>query len=376
MSVVVLGMHRSGTSAIAGSLRFVGLHLPDERYLLPPQPDNPRGFFENRVLLDLNDQLLEALGGDWSAPPPLPPGWQDDPSLDGLRAEAEQAFRETMPPRGWIWKDPRTCLTLPFWLPMFDEPPVAVFIYRDPRRIARSLESRNGFQPALGSALWEWYTHSALSNMGGLPVTTVRFEDLLEGPVVSLRRIGEFLRANDAPVTDPDENGIRDFLAAPSEGEKLGEGPSTPDLPLTGEQEALLRTVASLEQQYTSFPELELPPMTPSSPILFDERRRHLQERQQQLEVNQRLAGELKAAKEERLQLRQEHQRFRRQLHRERRELMDLRRRHAALRTRYEQQLRSRPTWIRASGDAYRRYKLRTKRAVANRYRGRRTRRR
>lgn len=374
MNVVVIGMHRSGTSAIAGALGLCGLRLPEERYLLPAQPDNPRGFFENRLLVDVNQRVLEALGGGWSAPAAMAPGWHEDPSLDELRTEARKTFRETMPTDAWIWKDPRTCLTLPFWLPALgDEPPAVVHIRRDPRRVVRSLEERNGIQPATGAALWERYTRGALANVRGLPVVTVGFEDLLDDPVGVVRRVAGDLEALGVPVTDPDDEAVREFLAPRSvSGDPSGEG----DPELSAEQETLLDIVASLDDRYEEFPEIDLPPTTPWTEMLLEERRRHLEEDRRQDAEQERLAAERDAVKEERRSLAQEHRQFRRQLHRERRELMDLRRRHATLRTRHEEQVRSRPMWVRASGERYRHYKARTKRYVAGRYKGRRTRRR
>lgn len=371
MSVVVIGMHRSGTSAIAGALGLCGLRLPDERYLLPAQPDNPRGFFENRLLMDVDRRVLEALGGDWSAPAPMPPGWHEDPSLDGLRAEAEETFRETMPEEAWVWKDPRTCLTLPFWLPILgDEPPAVVYIHRDPRRVVRSLERRNGVQPATGTALWERYTRAALENVRGLRVVTVGFEDLLDDPVGAVRRVADDLDALGVPATEPDDDAVRGFLASggggPGGDGEPGTGASGSEAgpELSAEQEALLEVVASLEDRYERFPELDLPPATPWTETLLEERRRHLVEHRRLAAERDAATEEHRALAEERRALAQEHQRFRRQLHRERRELMDLRRRHAALRTHHEGQLRSRPMWVRSTGRAYRRSKARTKRFV------------
>lgn len=388
MTVVVIGMHRSGTSAIAGALGLCGLRLPEERYLLPAQPDNPRGFFENRVLVDVNQRVLEALGGDWSAPAPVPPAWHEDPSLNELRTEAQKTFRETMPTDAWVWKDPRTCLTLPFWLPILgDEPPAVVYIHRDPCRVVRSLEERNGIQPATGAALWERYTREALVNIRGLRIITVHFEDLLEDPVRVVRRVGNDLETLGVPVTDPNDDALREFLTPPADGGGSGED-GRPEL--SGEQEALCEVVASLQSRYESFPNVDLPSATSWTDTLLEERRRHLEEDRRQVAEQQRLAAQRDAAKQarqalaqerrslaqERRSLAQEHQRFRGQLRRERRELMDLRRRHAALRTRYEEQIRARPMWIRTSSEAYRRYKARTKRYVGSRYKGRRSRRR
>ena len=75
IGVFVLGMHRSGTSAVARAVSLLGFSLGDQADLIPPGPDNPRGFWESKSLVVLNDELLSALGGSWDAPPSPSPGW-------------------------------------------------------------------------------------------------------------------------------------------------------------------------------------------------------------------------------------------------------------------------------------------------------------
>jgi hypothetical protein len=72
---MVLGMHRSGTSTLTRCLNFLGLTLGREDHLLPGGPENPRGFWENDLLTQFNDLLLDALGGAWFDPPCLLDRW-------------------------------------------------------------------------------------------------------------------------------------------------------------------------------------------------------------------------------------------------------------------------------------------------------------
>ena len=90
MGTVVVGMHRSGTSAVTRVIDALG--APAGRSLLPALPENPQGFWEVAPLMDLNDELLEHLGGSWDAPPAPDPGWQADAAIGGFASRAREVF--------------------------------------------------------------------------------------------------------------------------------------------------------------------------------------------------------------------------------------------------------------------------------------------
>src|SRR3989337_2456670 len=95
MSVVcIAGMHRSGTSLIARMLNLCGLYLGSEDDLLSAAPDNPEGFWENRQFLNINDNILFALNGNWAVPPTFEPGWEFSEILDDYYQDAERLIKE------------------------------------------------------------------------------------------------------------------------------------------------------------------------------------------------------------------------------------------------------------------------------------------
>ncbi|HXW39358.1 MAG TPA: hypothetical protein VEJ44_06665, partial [Acidimicrobiales bacterium] len=106
--VVVVGMHRSGTSAVAGALGALGCLLPgrEDRVEGPGNPEH----FESLALTLLDDALLGGLGGSWDGPPVLAPHWPHSAAvLAGGRARA--ALLDTFPLEARsAWKDPRLCL--------------------------------------------------------------------------------------------------------------------------------------------------------------------------------------------------------------------------------------------------------------------------
>ena len=116
MAVAVTGMHRTGTSMIARVLRLGGLWFGSDEDFISPASDNPEGFFEHERLVRLNDELLEATGGAWDHPPATGPLAADDPRVAGLAEKAHETIGDLSVHEHWGWKDPRICLTAPFWL--------------------------------------------------------------------------------------------------------------------------------------------------------------------------------------------------------------------------------------------------------------------
>src|SRR5689334_15423183 len=119
-AVCVTGMHRSGTSVVAGALGLLGASLGDPSRMLKPGADNPKGYFEIRALVELDDELLAHLGGAWDQPPVLDPGWERDSALALFRERAAAILDASFGPeaeraRVIVWKDPRLSVLLPFW---------------------------------------------------------------------------------------------------------------------------------------------------------------------------------------------------------------------------------------------------------------------
>jgi hypothetical protein len=180
--VYVVGMHRSGTSATAGVLGQLGLGMPIGEDLAPASTTNERGHWESRSLARFNNRLFGHFGGTWSNPPTLPAGWQDDPSLDGLRAEARRLFEAAFGARPMAFKDPRQCIALPFWQTVVAPPVAALFVFRDPVEVAESLRARSGLRMIHGLALWDRYVRAAAANLEGVPTLAVDYGRILGDP--------------------------------------------------------------------------------------------------------------------------------------------------------------------------------------------------
>ncbi len=198
--VCVTGMHRSGTSLATRALEVLGLSLGAPDGLLPPGPDNPAGYFENRAIQELDDELLAHLGGSWDQPPTLVEGWADDRSLAPFRQRAAATLAADFgppPPTAPSppddgdghpigFKDPRLSLLLPFWRTVVTVR-TTVLVVRSPDEVAASLARRNGIEPPQASLLWLRYVLAAAGNdPSHLLVTQRDFFDRLTPTLVRL----------------------------------------------------------------------------------------------------------------------------------------------------------------------------------------------
>ncbi|MDP9223772.1 MAG: hypothetical protein M3P18_07920, partial [Actinomycetota bacterium] len=180
---------------------------PDER-LVPAATDNPKGFWEHGPIVELNDLLLARLGGRSMAPPRFVPGWATVTELDDLREIARLILVPFADAELWAWKDPRACLTLPFWQTVLPSMRYLICV-RSPFDVARSLKDRNRVSTGRSLYLWLLYTQSVLSHTEGHSRRIVLYDRLVDEPLEELRALAGFL---DVPAR-AGEPGVQDELA-------------------------------------------------------------------------------------------------------------------------------------------------------------------
>ena len=192
----VLGMHRSGTSALCAALEACGAAFSDD--LLRPMHDvNEHGFWESAAVVGINDRLLELAGASWFAVSPsvLQVDWTDA-AFDEERAAAlaylsSSVGADTLQ----VIKDPRLCLTLPLWTAACDEVGVEFSVckmWREPSEICQSLERRDGFPPGYCMRLLQVYSQGMIAPLAAR-VFSASYDQLLTEPVQLLRRLSEQL---------------------------------------------------------------------------------------------------------------------------------------------------------------------------------------
>lgn len=192
MPVSILGMHRSGTSMVALLLAECGLYLGPEDDLMLPAPDNPAGFGENLRFVELNEQLLAEVGGDWDCVPEARPGWLESNSATELQAHAEELVHEFAGLEPWGWKDPRNSITLPFW-ERITGPIEVVVCVRDPLEVALSLRRRNGATIGSGLTLWLDYNERILATTNADSRIVTHYDAYFRSPRSELERVAAFI---------------------------------------------------------------------------------------------------------------------------------------------------------------------------------------
>jgi hypothetical protein len=192
--IVVLGMHRSGTSAITRGLKVLGVELGDN--LLPPVAnDNETGYWEDLDLYTLNIEMLSAIGNDWHHLTPIQP---DD--IEGLRQKgyflrAVELLRQKIgdaPVFGF--KDPRVSKLFPFWKEVFSRCQLDVsyvLALRNPLSVIKSLAKRGGFEAEKSYLLWLGHVLVSLADRADDKLVIVDYDRLMQSPDRELLRVAK-----------------------------------------------------------------------------------------------------------------------------------------------------------------------------------------
>ena len=171
-------------------LHRCGLELGPESDLMPPQADNPEGFWEHLGFVALNEELLNELGGAWDLPPNADENFTHA-RLDPLRMKARLLIERFDSARVWGWKDPRNSLTLPFWQDLLQGLRTLIVV-RNPLEVAYSMRERNGTSFSLGLRLWEIYNRRLLERTTEQQRLVTHYDLFFDDAETELRRIAEF----------------------------------------------------------------------------------------------------------------------------------------------------------------------------------------
>ncbi len=200
VAVLVLGMHRGGTSAMARFLSLLGATPPREPN--PPADDNPDGYWEPAAVVQANNALLQAADGSWLAPWPLDLAGQD---TAGFVAQAGAALaRNFGDARCYVLKDPRICRMVPLYrdlLRAVGAVPRVVLVLRNPQDVVLSLAARNQLSAGYAGLLWAQHMLEAERDTRDLPRVVVGYDAALRDWQGAARRLHRLI-ADLAPPMD------------------------------------------------------------------------------------------------------------------------------------------------------------------------------
>jgi hypothetical protein len=181
-AIMVLGMHRSGTSALTRVISLLGAQLPQN--LLPPSAANETGYWESSDLKVIHDQVLASGGSDWCDWRAFNPNWYSSPVAPVFRQRILEVLRRDLrDSRLFVIKDPRICRFWPLWQEILEEfgaRPGVVIPVRSPLEVMDSLRQRDGFISAKSCLLWLRHVIDAESATRGLSRAVVTYDSLLK----------------------------------------------------------------------------------------------------------------------------------------------------------------------------------------------------
>lgn len=189
--IVVIGMHRSGTSAIARGIQALGVDLNNR--LMPPVPsNNEKGFFEDIEINRLNDGLLNILNCNWHALSIIPPSAFEQENLEPFKLRAIELMRDKIGDQIFGFKDPRTSRLLPFWRVVFNHlnvSPSYIIAIRHPMSVMQSLKRRDGYDNEKSYYLWLEHILPTILETADAKRVVVDYDLLMADPQAQLERI-------------------------------------------------------------------------------------------------------------------------------------------------------------------------------------------
>lgn len=209
--IVVLGMHRSGTSAITRGLQVLSVNLGDKLIGAIPG-NNEKGFWEDAEINAFNEGLLEKLNSSWHSLGPL-----DDQALlqEEFLSERIAAFTllegKLSDNSVLAFKDPRVAILLPFWQAVFAELGMNasyLIAVRNPLEVAQSLRKRDNFSEVKGLMLWAKHLVGVLRGTHQQQRVFVSYEAMLDAPEEQLKRIARVL---ELPSPDYAPQALREY---------------------------------------------------------------------------------------------------------------------------------------------------------------------
>ncbi len=211
--IVVLGMHRSGTSALARVLSLAGAELP--KHVMSANQSNERGYWEPERLVALNDEILADAGISWHNWSAANPAVGPEKAAYYRKAIVRIITEEYDSAPLLLIKDPRICRLVQLWRAALAEGRMeAVFAVslRNPLEVARSLEERDGLPLIHGCLLWLRYVLDMETGTRDARRVFVPYHELLRDPAQTAAGVASHLNGACWTPNEDVRSEIRSFI--------------------------------------------------------------------------------------------------------------------------------------------------------------------
>jgi hypothetical protein len=192
--ILVLGMHRSGTSACTRILNLLGAALPTT--LMPSNEANAAGFWESLAFMEVNDAMLAEAGSSWDDWTHFDESTLEPDRLAAIEAQIAQTIRAEFGAAPVIvLKDPRIARFVPLYLRVLQSEGFdvrCIHITRNPNEVAQSLERRHGISAVFSSLLWLRHTLDAEQTSRSCNRIFVTYQGLMSDDGATIRRLAKW----------------------------------------------------------------------------------------------------------------------------------------------------------------------------------------
>lgn len=216
VGILVMGMHRSGTSALTRVLNLFGCDLP--KTLMESRVGNETGHWESQPIMSFNDALLASAGTQWDDWLPFNSRWYDSPVYAEYLSRGRSVLREELGDSPlFVVKDPRICRIGRYWLDLLvaeNMSPRVVIPIRNPLEVARSLKARDGMHPAYAQLLWLRHVLDAELATRDMKRVFVSYEQLIGSWQVLIARLQEQLDIALPRLSVQSDAEVGNFLSA------------------------------------------------------------------------------------------------------------------------------------------------------------------
>lgn len=181
--ILVLGMHRSGTSMVTQLCQYMGAYLGEENELIVAAETNPDGHFENKEISRIDNDILHYCGREWYSLEGFE-SYYSSAQIKKAEGQLKLIVQKLLEKSNIVAiKDPRISILLPVWkkiLSGLDVEVQYIWVYRNPLEVAESLRKRDGYSRKHGLLLWSYYNLNILKYLKGRDYLLLHYKDIVE----------------------------------------------------------------------------------------------------------------------------------------------------------------------------------------------------